>query len=137
MHMIVSGLLILLFMLGSTPHASAQASAVDPASLIGEWHGTMTPRGSGRGRGAVRGGDYVLTISGVEGNKVRGKVVGPDEGASGELKDGVIEKDTLSFSTGGAKTQLTIKGESMEGTRVGGGGRGAPNEWTVSITKKK
>jgi hypothetical protein len=106
--------------------------------LVGEWHGTMTPRGSVHGRGGTRSGDYILTIASVEGNKVLGRVVGPDQGASGELKDGVIEKETLSFSTGGSRTQLTIKGESMEGTRVGGGGRGgAPNEWSISVTKKK
>jgi len=88
---IVSSLLILLLLaLGVARPVSAQAS-VDPASLIGEWRGTMTPRGVSRGRGSVRSGDYALIISNVEGNVVRGQVVGPDEASAGKL-EGTLDK---------------------------------------------
>ena len=139
MRTLASGMsIVLLLALGPgivTPHVSAQASAVDPASLIGEWRGTMMPRGSSAGRGSARGGDYVLTITSVKGNTVRGQIVGPDEGSSGQLK-GTLEKGTLHFTGGGgSKTRLTINGDSMEGVREGGGG--SRNEWTVSLSQMK
>jgi len=138
MRTIASAFLILIVVLGATPPALAQSASVDPGSLIGEWRGTMMLRGSSRGRGGVRGGDYALIISSVEGNVVRGRIVGPDESSSGKL-EGTLEKDTLHFAGGGgSKTQMTIKGDSMEGVRTGSGGQGGGrNEWTLNLSKRK
>jgi len=86
MRTIASAFLILIVVLGATPPALAQSASVDPGSLIGEWRGTMMLRGSSRGRGGVRGSDYALIISSVEGNVVRGRIVGPDESSSGKLE---------------------------------------------------
>ncbi len=107
----------------------AEAQAVDPQSLIGEWQGTWNlanPKGVN--------GQYYLTIKTVEGNKVQGRVersnvrkgITPDFNFTGTLTGNVLK-----FQAGPSNTELTIDGNQMSGEMFGS------TRAEISLTKKK
>lgn len=107
----------------------AEAQAVDPQSLIGEWQGTWNlanPKSVN--------GQYYLTIKTVEGNKVQGRVersniragITPDFNVTGTLTGNVLK-----FQSGPANTELTIDGNQMSGQMFGS------TRAEISLTKKK
>ena len=109
--------------------AAAQAPAVDPQSLVGEWVGNVL---------GPTNFFYTLTIAKVEGNRVEGKAhaVG-GRGIDTEYQIfGTVEGNVLKYHTADKdlEVELVIDGDKMNGTgvrkRAGASGK-------FSLTKKK
>ncbi len=98
--------------------AWAQAPAVDPRSLVGEWQGTW------RGGTHIRetSGRYSLTIARVDGNAVFGTVDGVGAQATFTYPvQGSVTGNTLRFTNPrGIATELVVSGNTMTGTSPGG-----------------
>jgi hypothetical protein len=110
---------------------------VSDAHLLGVWSGEWkveqspgiqtTPR-----RGQPTSGSYQITIDRVDNGKVFGQV--QQSGAtSPEYKFlGKLEGNVLSYGTERYRTSLTIDGDRMKGTMLGG-----TMPWNISVQKKK
>lgn len=113
---------------------------VSEAQLVGEWVGTWTGtvyQGTGLPpapppRGIKNTGDYVVTISKVEGEKVYGRVQQPGLSLPEYNFVGTRNQNTVSWGSERYQVQLTIEGDKMSGTRSGG-----PMPWQISLQKKK
>ena len=107
--------------LGSTQLVSAQTAALDPQSLVGEWTGkwiaaAVVGQGGG-GRGGMQG-PYSLVITKVEGGSVFATL--ETQGFSGPIR-ATLAGNSLTFGGGLFRTELTVDGNEMRGTRQGGG----------------
>jgi hypothetical protein len=113
---------------------------VSDAHLIGEWIGTWTSglyQGTGLGaqptpRGIRNNGDYRLTISKVADGKVYGRVQQPGLPLPEFDFVGTLDQNVISYGNERMQTQLTVDGDHMTGTRLGG-----PTAWHLSLQKKK
>lgn len=120
--------------------ASLLPAQVSDAQLIGEWVGTWTSslyQGTGAPtgptpRGIRNNGDYLLTISRVEGKTVYGRVQQPGLPLPEFNFVGTLDRDVLSYGNERVQTQLKIAGDRMEGTRLGG-----QMPWQISLRRKK
>src|SRR5262249_52107116 len=91
-------------------------TAVDPATLIGEWFGVATHISP---RGASTRGAYTLSIERVEGGKVYGQTITPGDGRPTSFV-GTLHGNALTFYTGRFATELTVAGTRMYGVQRGG-----------------
>jgi hypothetical protein len=113
---------------------------VSDARLVGEWIGTWTstlfqgtgPPAGPTPRGIRNNGDYLLTISRVEGKTVYGRVQQPGLPVPEFNFVGKLDNDMLSYSSERIQTELKITGDRMAGTRLGG-----QMPWQISLQKKK
>jgi len=130
--------LVLLILLAFGPSSiPAQGSE---AHLIGEWVGTWTGtlyQGTGlpaapTPRGIKNNGDYYLTITKAGDGQVYGRVQQPGLTPSEIKFVGTLNQNVLSFGNDRYRTELTIDGERMNGTRLGGS---VP--WQIALQKKK
>lgn len=129
---------ILLILLAFGP-SSLPAQGSD-ARLVGEWVGTWKGtlfQGTGLPaapppRAVTNTGDYYLTITRVEGRQVYGRVQYPGLTPSEIQFVGTLDQNVLSFGNDRYRTELTIDGERMNGTRLGG-----TTPWQIALQKKK
>src|SRR5262245_14975001 len=113
------GLLLAWASLHPALSTSAQTS-VEPGSLVGEWVGTWTAGATSGGSGGRGGpqGPYSLVITRVDGDRVFGTVAFRE--FSGKVV-GTLSGNTLTFAGERFRTELTVDGNQMHGTRQGGG----------------
>jgi hypothetical protein len=125
--LIVTGLVVLALLPALDGRAEAQA--VDPQSLLGEWQGTWAWANN-----PGVNGQYRLNIKTVDGNRVQGRVersnvkqgLTPDFNVTGSLTGNVLR-----FRAGETNTELTIDGNQMSGQMVGAA------RTNISLTKTK
>jgi hypothetical protein len=114
------GLLLSLCLLAAPATPLAAQPALDPRSLVGEWTGTWTAGATGGGTGSRAGtqGPYTLAISRVDGGRVFGTI--QTRWYSGNIR-GTLEDNRLIVASEQYRTELTVDGNQMRGTRQGGG----------------
>lgn len=110
---------------------------VSDAQLVGEWVGNWkVEHGAGPKptppRGEQNTGEYRLTIIKVEDGKVHGRVQQPGLALPEFNFVGTLNQNVISYSNERIQTQLTVDGDRMKGTRLGG-----PMAWQISLQKKK
>ena len=93
------------------------AQAVDSDPLVGKWEGTWVNMSHPNARG-----DYNITITKVEGNKVHGRIEkqGFPSGSATYDIVGTLEGDKLMYGTASTSTELMVKGKQLRGTSVDG-----------------
>jgi hypothetical protein len=126
--------LVLLILVSGPISIPAQVSE---AQLVGEWVGDWkAEHGVGPKptppRGEQNAGEYRLTILKVEDGKVHGRVRQPGSTLPEFDFVGTLNQNVLSYGNERIQTQLTIDGNRMKGTRLGG-----PLPWQISLQKKK
>ena len=119
---------------------SSVPAQVTDAHLIGEWVGTWTstlyqdtglPPGA-TPRGIKNNGEYHLTITKVEGGRVYARVQQPGMPLPEFNVVATLNQNVIYYANERIKTELTVDGNRMKGTRLGGQ---AP--WQISLQKKK
>jgi hypothetical protein len=128
---LTSTLAFLILVLGPT----LLPAQISDAHLIGEWVGTWTGglyQGQPPPRGIQNNGDYRLTISKVADGKVYGRVEQPGLALPEFDFVGTLNQNVISYGNERIHTQLTVEGDRMSGTRLGG-----PVVWQISLQKKK
>jgi hypothetical protein len=115
----------------------ATAARVSDAQLLGMWSGEWkveqapgvqtTPR-----RGQPTNGSYQITINRVDKGKVFGQVQQSDVTPQEYKFLGKLEGNVLSYGNERYQTSLTIDGDRMKGTMLGG-----TMPWQISLRKKK
>ncbi|HSF06668.1 MAG TPA: hypothetical protein VLG10_12835 [Methylomirabilota bacterium] len=73
-----------------------------------------------------------MTITRVQGGMVYGRVQQPGLPLPEFDFVGTLKENVISFGNERIQTQLTVTGDRMEGTRLGG-----PMPWQISLQKKK
>jgi hypothetical protein len=111
---------------GSVAPAVAQAPAVDPQSLIGEWSGEWRWKSNQK-----FSGPYSLTIDKVEGTDVFGEAQMRGRNNIEFKFRGKLEGNHLTFGKE-SQTDLVIDGKTMKGGRSGG-----QNPVDITLTKTK
>jgi len=93
------------------------AQAVDSDPLVGKWEGTWVNLSHPNARG-----DYNITITKVEGNKVHGRIEkqGFPSGSATYDIVGTLEGDKLMYGTASTSTELMVNGKQLRGTSVDG-----------------
>ena len=93
------------------------AQGVDSQPLVGKWEGTWVNLSHPNARG-----DYNITITKVEGNKVHGRIEkqGFPSGSATYDIVGTLEGDKLMYGTASTSTELMVNGKQLRGTSVDG-----------------
>lgn len=117
---VVLSLLVACLALSPASLLLAQAP-FDPQSLVGEWVGKWSAGATSGGTGGRGGtqGLYSLVITRVQGDQVFGKVEFQE--FSGNVR-GTLTGNNLTFAGERVRTELTIHGNEMRGTRQATGG---------------
>ena len=91
------------------------AQAVDPPPLVGTWEGTWLNMSHPN-----FGGDYNMTVTRVEGDKVYGRYekLGATGGRVAADFVGTLEGGKLTYGNSFSSTELTINGKQARGTSV-------------------
>lgn len=91
------------------------AQAVDPQALVGKWEGTWLNMSHPN-----FGGEYNMTVTKVEGDKVHGRYekLGATGGRVAADFVGTLEGGKLMYGNSFSSTELTINGKQARGTSV-------------------
>jgi hypothetical protein len=91
------------------------AQSVDPQALVGKWEGTWLNMSHPN-----FGGEYNLTVTKVEGDKVHGRYekLGATGGRVAADFVGTLEGGKLTYGNSFSSTELTINGKQARGTSV-------------------
>ena len=93
------------------------AQGVDSQPLVGKWEGTWVNISHPNYRG-----DYTLTVTKVEQNKVHGRIEKSAFTGGNATYDivGTLEGDKLTYGTPSTSTELMLNGKQLRGTSVDG-----------------